>query len=302
MRYPQAKIFFTSYGKENFHRISELIYGEVIKNPGRGLLIFCDLGLNEEIIPLVSELFEFLHSNSWSIVWIDHHPWTNEALSLFGNIRQEQRKLVLDSSGKKCASELAYEFLLKDNMKAQNLALMAHTSDFLLKDQFLPPLPELIIYYKTLPNFYNKLTCLCRKICKGILWDTEMQEEYIIFSKLRDESKVESWEKLQEVQLSGGIKMGIVPTGPYIQSSLFSEEIFEKTTVDVIFFLTRDGKVSIRRRNPILNCNDIASGLLEGGGHKYAAGGKIRSDTQDINLVISELKNAVENSLNIKND
>jgi hypothetical protein len=63
-----------------------------------------------------------------------------------------------------------------------------------------------------------------------------MQEEYIIFSKLRDESKVESWEKLQEVQLSGGIKMGIVPTGPYIQSSLFSEEIFEKTTVDVIFF------------------------------------------------------------------
>lgn len=302
MRYPQAKTFFTSYGKENFDRISEIIYREVMKYSRHGLLVFCDLGPNDEIIPLISDLFEFVRSNSWSILWIDHHPWTTKALNLFTNDGNNLTKLILDTSGEKCASELAYEFLLKENITAQNLASMAHSSDFLLKDQFLPPLPELIIFYRTLPDFYNKLANLSRKISQGILWDTEMHEEYILYSKLRDESKVEAWKKIQEIKLSGGIKMAIIPIGPYIQSSLFSEEIFENTDVDIVFLLSREGKVSIRRKNPLLNCNDIASELLEGGGHKYAAGGKIRSDPEDIAMVILELKKAVENSIKIKND
>lgn len=302
MRYPQAKTFFTTYGKENFNRISDLVSKEVICNSRPGIVVFCDLGLNKEIIPLISELFEFVHSHSWSIIWLDHHPWTTEAINLFSKKGDDMSKLILDSSGKKCAAELVYQFMLEGNVKAQDLALMAHTSDFLLKDQFLPPLPELIIYYKTLPDFYNRLACLSRKISKGILWDTEMQEEYILYAKLSEESKLYSWKKFQEVELSGGIRMAVIPAGPYIQSSLFSEEIFEKTKVDILFFLMKDGKVSIRRRNPSLNCNDIASELMEGGGHKYAAGGKIRSDPEDIDKVILELGNAVENSFKIKKE
>jgi len=297
MRYPQAKILFTSYGIENFERISELIYREIIEKAGHGLLVFCDLGLNKEILPLMSEVFEFVRSNNWSILWLDHHPWTDKALELFGEDIVEDRKLILDTSGDKCASELVYEFFLKGNIIAKDLAVIAHTSDFLIRDQFLPPLSELIVYYKTFPNFYPRLTNLSLKISKGTLWDTEMQEEYRIFSNLRDESKTESWKKLRELNLENGIRMMVIPAGPYIQTSLFSEEIFQKTNADIIFFLTKDGKVSIRRSNPILKCNDIAAELLEGGGHKYAAGGRVRSDPLDMNLVIIELKNAVVNSL-----
>jgi oligoribonuclease NrnB/cAMP/cGMP phosphodiesterase (DHH superfamily) len=297
MRYPQAKILFTSYGRENFERISELIYREIIEKAGHGLLVFCDLGLNKEILPLMSEVFEFVRSNNWSILWLDHHLWTDQALELFGEDIVEDRKLILDTSGDKCASELVYEFFLKGNIIAKDLAVIAHTSDFLIRDQFLPPLSELIVYYKTFPNFYPRLTNLSLKISKGTLWDTEMQEEYRIFSNLRDESKTESWKKLRELNLENGIRMMVIPAGPYIQTSLFSEEIFQKTNADIIFFLTKDGKVSIRRSNPILKCNDIAAELLEGGGHKYAAGGRVRSDPLDMNLVIIELKNAVVNSL-----
>lgn len=297
MRYPQAKIFFTSYGKENFERISQLVYGEIIEKAAPGLLVFCDLGLNKEILPLMSGVFEFVRTNSWSILWLDHHPWTVDALELFDEDTSKEMKLILDSSGNKCAAELAYEFFLDKNLVAQHLALIAHISDFLVKDQFLPPLPELIVYYKSFPNFYSRLTNLSLKVSKGILWDTEMQEEYNVFSKLRDDSKAESWGKKRVINLDNGMSMIIVPTGPYIQSSLFSEEIFQKTNTDIIFFLAGDGKVSIRRSNPILRCNDIATELLEGGGHKYAAGGKVRSDPLDMNLVIDELKNAVESSL-----
>lgn len=297
MRYPQAKIFFTSYGKENFERISQLVYGEIIENAAPGLLVFCDLGLNKEILPLMSGVFEFVRTNSWSILWLDHHPWTVDALELFDEDTSKEMKLILDRSGNKCAAELAYEFFLDKNIAAQHLALIAHISDFLVKDQFLPPLPELIVYYKSFPNFYSRLTNLSLKVSKGILWDTEMQEEYNVFSKLRDDSKAESWGKKRVINLDNGMSMMIVPTGPYIQSSLFSEEIFQKTNTDIIFFLAGDGKVSIRRSNPILRCNDIAAELLEGGGHKYAAGGKVRSDPLDMNLVTNELKNAVESSL-----
>lgn len=297
MRYPQAKIFFTSYGKENFERISQLVYGEIIENAAPGLLVFCDLGLNKEILPLMSGVFEFVRTNSWSILWLDHHPWTVDALELFDEDTSKEMKLILDRSGNKCAAELAYEFFLDKNIVAQHLALIAHISDFLVKDQFLPPLPELIVYYKSFPNFYSRLTNLSLKVSKGILWDTEMQEEYNVFSKLRDDSKAESWGKKRVINLDNGMSMMIVPTGPYIQSSLFSEEIFQKTNTDIIFFLAGDGKVSIRRSNPILRCNDIAAELLEGGGHKYAAGGKVRSDPLDMNLVTNELKNAVESSL-----
>ena len=297
MRYPQAKIFFSSYGKENFNRISQLVYREIIEKASPGILVFCDLGLNKEILLLISEVFEFLRSNNWSIIWIDHHPWPAESLELFDKYAEVDRSLILDTSGNKCASELAYDFFLKNNVRARHLALLAHTSDFLKKDQFLPPLPELIIYYKTLPNFYTRLTNLTLKISNGTLWDTEMQEDYRIFSKLRDESKAEAWKRLQEVKLDNGISMIVVPISPYIQSSLFSEEVFQKTNGDVIFFLTREGKVSIRRNNPKLRCNDIAAELLEGGGHQYAAGGKIKSDPLDITQTIIELRNAVENSL-----
>ncbi len=300
MRYPQAKILFTSYGKVNFDKISQLIYKEIIEKASPGLLVVCDLGLNKEILLLMSELFEFARSNKWSIIWIDHHPWPLEALELFDKEPEGDRRLILDTSGNKCASELAYEFFLENNMRAKHLAMLAHTSDFLIKDQFMPPLPELIIYYKTLPNFYTRLIYLSLKISNGMLWDTEMQEEYRIFSRLRDISKAEAWSKLKQVNLDDDIKMFLIPTSPYIQSSLFSEEVFQKTDGDIIFFLTSDGKVSIRRNNPKLRCNDIAAELLEGGGHKYAAGGKIRSDPLNIPEVIIELRNAVKNSLKIQ--
>lgn len=301
MRYPQAKVFFTSYGKENFSRISDLIYKEVIEKSGPGCVIFCDLGLNEEIISLIREVFEFLSSNSWSVVWIDHHPWSLEALKIFdSNEDRKKKELVLDKSGNKCASELVFEYLLDNNIRARYLASMAHTSDFLLKDQFLPPLPELIIYYKTISSFYSRLTTLCSKISHGILWDTEMQEDYRIYSYLRDRAKDESWEKLHEKVLDNGIRMAVIPTGPYIQTSLFSEEIFQKKDLDIVFFLTKEGKVSIRRSSSKLNCNEVADELLEGGGHSYAAGGKIRSDPSDLSKVINELERAVKDSMKSK--
>ncbi len=292
IRYPQSKLIFSSYGKDNFLRISDLIYKEVIASQGNGLVIFTDLGLNDELISSISDIFSFLKSNSWSVLWIDHHPWSESALNLFHNDKALQ--LILDRGGNKCASELIYEHLLYGNNRAKQLASIAHTSDYVLKDQDIPPLPELIVYYRTLSNFYSKLTLLAKRISDGVLWDTEMQADFNAYVSLRNEAKLRSLKMLRTHKLSSGLNMAVVPVSSYIQTSLFSEEIFQKTAADVVFFFNKEAKVSIRRNNPIIECNKIANGLIEGGGHEYAAGGKMKSDPGQIDEVIKELQNATE--------
>ena len=292
MRYPQSKLVFSSYGKDNFLRVSDLIYKEVVSSQGKGLVIFTDLGLNDESISPISDTFSFLMANSWSVLWIDHHPWSESALNLFD--KNKALQLVLDRGGDKCASELMYERLLHGNNRAKQLASIAHTSDYLLKDQDIPPLPELIVYYRTLSNFYSKLTVLAKRISDGILWDTEMQADYNIYVNLRNEAKSISLKLVRIQKLSDGLNMAVVPVSSYIQTSLFSEEIFQKTKADVVFFFNKEAKVSIRRNNPIIECNKIADELIEGGGHEYAAGGKMKSEPGQIDEVLKELENATE--------
>ena len=297
MRFPQAKTFFTSYGKENFLRISEILYKEIITTQESGQVIISDLGLNDDMIDLFKEIFIFLKSNQWSITWIDHHPWSETAIN--SAIEGGSVHLILDKTEKQCASDLMYNTYLKDNSVAEWLSKLAHTSDFFTKDMEIPPLPELIIFYKTFPDFYHRISELAKKISKGTLWDTEMQKDYYRYSKLRDHAKESIFDKIKTVEIENGIKISIVPTSPYLQISLFSEEVFKKTQADVAFYYNQEGKISIRRNNQIIHCDKIAKQLLEGGGHKFAAGGRLKSNPDKIDSVICEIKDAVRNSTNL---
>ncbi len=123
-----------------------------------------------------------------------------------------------------------------------------------------------------------------------------MQKDYYQYSKLRDHEKKTTLNNLKLFETENGIKICIVPTSPYLQISLFSEEVFDKTGADVAFFFNLEGKVSIRRHNEKIECDKIAKQLLEGGGHRFAAGGKLKSHPEEIDKVINEIKEAVLNS------
>jgi nanoRNase/pAp phosphatase (c-di-AMP/oligoRNAs hydrolase) len=97
--------------------------------------------------------------------------------------------------------------------------------------------------------------------------------------------------------MENGTRICLVPTSPYLQVSLFSEEVFGKTGADVAFYYNKEGKISIRRNNETIECDVIAKQLLEGGGHKFAAGGKLKSNTEETDKVINEVKDAVRNAL-----
>ncbi len=82
-------------------------------------------------------------------------------------------------------------------------------------------------------------------------------------------------------------------SSPYLQNSLFSEEVFTKTNADLVMLYSTKGKVSIRRNNDAISCGDVAANLQQGGGHAYAAGATFKSDPSDTSAVISELEAAV---------
>jgi oligoribonuclease NrnB/cAMP/cGMP phosphodiesterase (DHH superfamily) len=259
MRFPQAKTFFTSYGKENFTRISETLYKEIISTQETGQVIISDLGLNDDMIDLFKDIFVFLRANLWSLTWVDHHPWSEKAIESVSGEGYVQ--LALDKTEKLCATEIMCNTFLRGNAVAEGLSHIAHTTDFFTKDQDIPPLPELIVFYKTFPDFYSRISELAKKASKGTLWDTEMQKDYNHYSKLRDHVKETTFDKIKNIKTEGGIK------------------------------------ISIRRNNENIHCDKIAKQLLEGGGHRFAAGGKLKSNPEDMDKVIDEIKYAVTNAM-----
>lgn len=299
MRYPQAMTVFLGYGIDNFNKLGNFIhsatrYSSSSKEVG-GKIIIADLGLNDELIETCRKIFSDASSNAWKIMWVDHHPWSDQAIEAVKPFVE----IVLDASGRKCAAELMYETILPGNKVAEKLASMAHTMDFFTNNQYLTPISELIRYYQTFPDFYYRLSDLASKSSKGILWDIEMQNDYNDYVRLREEAKEQVFASIQ-IREAGRFKIAYIQSSPYLQNSLFSQEVFSKTNTDLVMLYSTKGKVSIRRNNDAISCRSIAANLPEGGGHDYAAGATFKSDPSDTAAVISELQVAVTKELATK--
>jgi uncharacterized protein len=294
IRYPQARPVFLNYGTESFMKMRSFIESATRSSQEQGIIVISDLGLNSDtsLIDTCRETFSIAKKNNWDIVWIDHHPWPESAIKGIESFVD----LVLDSTGSKCAADLIYEKFLSGNRLAEKLASLAHTMDYFTNDQYLTPTSELIRYYHNFPDRYHRLINLAKKSSHGILWDIEMQTDYNEYVLLRDDAKerVLSTMRIREIR---NIKVAFVQSSPFIQNSLFSEEVFKKTGVDLAMFYSTDGRVSIRRSNNKISCNDIAANLTEGGGHVFAAGATFRSNPSDIESIISELESAVLTTL-----
>jgi oligoribonuclease NrnB/cAMP/cGMP phosphodiesterase (DHH superfamily) len=294
MRYPQASTYFLSYGTESFGKLAKYLQTIISSTKMAGIVLISDLGMNDDsnLVEICSKIFDYLEQNNWKATWIDHHPWPINVVNTFAR----RIELVLDDSGNKCAADLMYGYLLKDNVVAAKLASMAHAMDFFTKEEYLTPVAELIRYYSNFEDFYERLTKLARKASEGILWDIEMGIEYSHYVNLRDYEKKESISSMK-IKDVDGIKVVFVKSSRNIQNSLFADELFSLTKADIVMLYNSKGDVSIRRNNDSIACNQIASNLSNGGGHQFAAGASFRSNPLDVDAIISELEAAIRASL-----
>ncbi len=287
IRYPQARTFFLDYSKESFMKIINQIFFS-IESQEKNIFIVSDLGFNDNLLSIFKSAFLSCKKTENQVIWVDHHPWSKNTINEVNPFIE----LILDNSGNKCASELMYERFLFENEYAKHLAKLAHTIDFFTKDRYITPLPEIIRYYLNFNDSYERLGKLADKISNGILWDIELSEDYRIYESLRDSDKRQVLNDLK-IKKIDDLNVVFVRSSPYIQTSLFSEEVFNLTNADVAIFYGKNGKISIRRNNDKIDCNEIALNLIDGGGHKFAAGGTIRSDPNKIEDIILEIEQTI---------
>lgn len=293
IKYPEARVLFYNYGLENFRKMFDYVKNESKKSK-KGLAVISDLGINDQqVSALALDFVIYLKQRQWSVIWADHHPWQKEALRSLNKICT----LYHDSSGRKCATEIMYEKLMPKDKIAEQLKLIAHSSDFMVdvKNQD-PRVSELIHFYRNSSDSRQKLEFLVQKSSKGILWDSQMQKDYLKFIKVAELHKSKSLETLITRKIRS-FNVAFVFTYPLVQSSLFANEVFSNSNADLVMLFNKHGKVSIRRNTDRISCSKIASFLVEGGGHEFASGGVLKSNPKDFPSCIGEMQQAIIKSL-----
>ena len=276
--FPDTLVFLTNYGHENMKRIADVMKSNVNSSRKSGTIVVSDLALNNDLdIKQIEEAAIQVKSNGWNLVWLDHHSWREEIrikvesfLTLILSADQEQ----------KCASDLVVEkFALKKRTACKRMANFAHIVDFRLPEiRTLPPLPEIITYYRSLPDSYKKLQLIIKKASKGVFWDEELQQEYEEKYLPFKESALYSAIKSLSIHDINGLIVAITESPRILSKSLVSERIFQEIpNVKLVVLYSPDGKISIRRKaGTEIKCDWIAY-KLNGGGHSYAAAGVIKS-------------------------
>jgi uncharacterized protein len=292
IRFPEADISFYNYGRSNFEKMFEHIMLNVKKEDSTGKIIISDLGINDDVKDLsISAIREF-NQLGWEVIWVDHHPWSKEVKSSIAPLAT----VIHDEYGQRCASELMLQYIRIDSKVAKQLSIMAHAMDYMTGEVYTVPISELIQYYRNIPHSEKNLSDLARKAANGVLWDTEMQSAYGRYLRIYEKERQSAWKSLVMRKIAG-LDVAFLCISNYIQSSLFSKEVFSKTGADLCLLYGTNGRVSIRRSNNKTSCRIIASFLVEGGGHDYAAGGKLKSITLDSDACVRELEKVVRIAL-----
>ena len=86
--------------------------------------------------------------------WLDHHCWQGE---IRRRVQSFATLILSEGQEQNCASELVVKnFDLKKRTACERMAKFAHVFDFRLPEiNTLPPLPEIITFYRSLPDRYG---------------------------------------------------------------------------------------------------------------------------------------------------
>jgi uncharacterized protein len=268
-------VFLTNHGHQNMKRVADILATNVTRSKKSGTIILSDLSINSlEDVDTIEKSSSKAKEYGWNIVWLDHHYWNEEIKKRV----QSFSKLILSPEHEqKCAAELVYQQFAKDRTACRRMAEFAHTVDFRLPSVHnLSPLPEIITYYRNMPDAYSKLQQLIEKVSRGIFWDEDLQEEYDNkYLPLKEDALLLALNSLSLHNI-GNYVIAVAESPKVISKSILAEKIFaENPEAIIVVLFSPDGKISIRRKpGANIRCDIIAS-KLNGGGHSYAAGATI---------------------------
>src|ERR671915_11815 len=301
MAHPQSEVILTNHGFENMLAVKDKILS-FIQSSDSGTIIISDIGVNRQSYLPVFEALNISKQKGFSNIWIDHHVWAEEMEEIFSPICEMvlcSESEIGSGASKKCATELCIERFTPASAYAKTLGFVAHRTDFPDSPRFpLPPLTGLISYYLGKKELNHKLySVILGSACRGILWNTEMQDDMIEASRLIDESIARSinFAVIREFDFKPStsvekevskVRVAISKADSFVSRSILLGKIIDSNEIDLAIAYTQEGKLSLRRSHRTtegeiqIDCSIIASAFREGGGHPGAAGGFLRSNIE----------------------
>lgn len=260
------------------------------------LIIVTDLGLDDSSLEHAQKGLSRAISQGCRVVWLDHHRWSEHAVK---SILSMENKPVLKINHDFCAAEIAFKVLMPRDEICKELALIAHDSDFNIREREAAVALTDAISVTRFNSIAKKeditdalFPLLQRLAEKGIegVWDGRNKKfmDATLEQKVRQYRKERSKRMKKALfahcdQMIGGklvrileMPSGVTTTdiGTYVANEENLEINGEKLEVaDLLITLSPGGLLGIRRGNESTLC-DVAAKLFNGGGHPYAAGGE----------------------------
>jgi oligoribonuclease NrnB/cAMP/cGMP phosphodiesterase (DHH superfamily) len=315
-RYAKAKGFdfkaiLSDYGS------FEQVFSAVAKQRDT-LIIITDLGMDDTIIDTVQTGLIKAISQGCRIVWLDHHQWSDRSIKMILSLGN---KPILKVNHEFCAAEIAYKVLMPRDEVSEELAKIAHDTDFNLREiEAANALTDAVSVIRfgaidkkedVTDAIHPVLTRLAETGMSGV-WDNETRKfKDTLLNQRVENYRKEKIKKMRKslaghndqiihgklvriVEIPSGLTSTDIGTFASTQENLTSIDP-ELKVADLLLSLSQGGMLGFRRGSDGVLCNAAAK-LFNGGGHPFAAGGEyglyedFQAVSDDIFLTLSKNK------------
>jgi oligoribonuclease NrnB/cAMP/cGMP phosphodiesterase (DHH superfamily) len=260
------------------------------------LIIVTDLGMDETVLDIVTTGLARAIDQGCKLVWLDHHNWSKKSIDAIRGLGNDP---VLRVNHDYCAAEITQKVLMAHDRMSQELARIAHDTDFNLREiDAATALTDAVsvIRFRAIDRkedvteaLYPLLKQLAKEGIAGV-YDTKVGRfRDSLIQQQVDHYRKEKAKKMRKalaghcdqeihgrlvrvVEIPSGLTstdMGTFAADP--ENLVVDGE--RVPLADLLLMLSPGGMLGIRRGSERVLCNTAAK-LFNGGGHAYAAGGE----------------------------
>ena len=238
--------------------------------------------------------FASVKSQGNKIIWMDHHPWPEQAQLKMKPIADT---LICGEDKNRCAAELIYEKFCAEDEVCKKLSSLAHLTDFNIRpedkelDNNLIKVSQCIAFLDRDDKHSNELrSALTEYVSTGAISGGIIEQIYAEYKKSEDKNLKMLAETIKSIQV-GKYKIGMA-FADNLQSNMACAKIKEITGANIqIFVTTKDWSAHVRSDNGINS--SLLSSALGGNGHEMASGFTLKIAQKQMDKAIEEYENTV---------
>jgi oligoribonuclease NrnB/cAMP/cGMP phosphodiesterase (DHH superfamily) len=225
-------------------------------------IFIVDVAINPSALSEITRKLKRLKEKGSEITWIDHHPWTKEAIETIG------RYAEIHVKEEKSAARLVMEILNPEDEVSRKIAEIADDADTAEYSM------EISRLYRAGSRGSKLRKRIVDLMAEGKFMDEELEEK--LKNSMEKEGKSRTEVNYQFLTTFSGKKFVLIdlrPSGG--PGSVIAKELCLKEDFDFALVIFSCEKFSLYRCKGSENLSKVCE-EYEGGGHPYACGGRIK--------------------------